>query len=285
MSTYKISYEQIRQNPLISSLLTDLEEGFAKFGLDYFLVGATARDVWISGIHFKIPGRATKDLDFAVLINDKGIYEQLKEYLAKEKGFQPSAENAFLLIYKERIQVDLIPFGAIEDEDRKVTVEGTGYTTVHVPGFAEIYSAGLPEMDLEGKHQFKFCTLPGIVILKLLAWDDRPETRQSDILDISDILHHYFSMQDNEIWENHFDLFTGDNTDLLHVAARVMGREMRKIVIKNEALFQRMDGILERNSADVDHCVIGAIMTGYFNNTVQENMMMIAEIRKGLLDQ
>jgi hypothetical protein len=47
MSTYKINYEQIRQNPLISSLLTDLEEGFAKFGLDYYLVGATARDVWM----------------------------------------------------------------------------------------------------------------------------------------------------------------------------------------------------------------------------------------------
>ena len=261
MSTYKINYEQIRQNPLISSLLTDLEEGFAKFGLDYYLVGATARDVWISGIHFKRPGRATKDVDFAVLINDKGVYEQLKAYLIKEKRFQPSTENAFVLIYKERMQVDLLPFGAIEDADRKVTVEGTGYTTVHVPGFAEIYSTGLPEMDLEGKHQFKFCTLPGIVILKLLAWNDRPEKRRDDILDISDILHHYFSMQDNEIWENHFDLFTGDNTDLLHVAARVMGREMRKIVIKDDTLFRLIDGILERNSADVDHSDIGAIMT------------------------
>ena len=285
MSTYKINYEQIRQNPLISSLLTDLEEGFAKFGLDYYLVGATARDVWISGIHFKRPGRATKDVDFAVLINDKGVYEQLKAYLIKEKGFLPSTENAFVLIYKERMQVDLLPFGAIEDADRKVTVEGTGYTTVHVPGFAEIYSTGLPEMDLEGKHQFKFCTLQGIVILKLLAWNDRPEKRRDDILDISDILHHYFSMQDNEIWENHFDLFTGDNTDLLHVAARVMGREMRKIVIKDDTLFHLIDGILERNSADVDHSDIGAIMTEYFNNTVQENVTMISEIRKGLLDQ
>ena len=64
-------------------------------------------------------------------------------------------------------------------------------------------------MDLEGKHQFKFCTLPGIVILKLLAWDDRPEKRQGDILDISDILQNYFSMHDQEIWNNHFDLFTG----------------------------------------------------------------------------
>lgn len=266
-------------------MLTDLEEGFAKFSLDYYLIGATARDVWISGIHFKRPGRATKDVDFAVLINDKGVYEQLKAYLIKEKGFQPRVENAFVLIYKERMQVDLLPFGAIEDEKRNVTVEGTGYTTVHVPGFAEIYSAGLPEMELEGKHQFKFCTLPGIVILKLLAWDDRPENRRGDIIDISDILHHYFSMHDNEIWENHFDLFANDNSNLLHVAARVMGREMRKIVVKNDVLFRHIDGILERNTADVDHCYIGAIMTAYFKNTVQENMTMISEIRKGLLDQ
>ena len=282
MSTYKINYEQIRQNPLISSMLTDLEEGFAKFGLDFYLIGATARDVWISGIHFKKPGRATRDIDFAVLINDKGVYEQLKTFLITEKGFQPSAENAFVLIYQERMQVDLLPFGAIEDEGRNVTVEGTGYTTMHVPGFAEIYSAGLPEMDLEGKHRFKFCTLPGIVILKLLAWSDRPEKRRDDIIDISDILHHYFSMHDNEIWENHFDLFTDHTADLLHVSARVMGREMRKIVIKNDALFQRINEILESNSDEAANSKIGLIMTAYFKNTAEENKMVISEIRKGL---
>ena len=30
-------------------------------------------------------------------------------------------------------------------------------------------------------EKFKFYTLPGIVILKLLAWDDRPEKRRDDI--------------------------------------------------------------------------------------------------------
>jgi predicted nucleotidyltransferase len=39
--------------------------------------------------------------------------------------------------------------------------------------------------------------LSGIIILKLLAWDDRPEERREDKKDISDILHHFFNMCDN----------------------------------------------------------------------------------------
>ena len=284
MSTYKINYEQLRQDPLISAMLTALEEAFEKFSIDFYLVGATARDVWISGIHFKRPARATKDIDFAVLINDKGQYNALKDYLINKKGFQPSPNNAFVLLYKERTQVDLLPFGAVEDDDRKVTVEGTGYTTIHVPGFAEIYSSGLPEMELAGKHRFKFCSLPGIVILKLLAWEDRPENRRDDILDISDILHHYFSMYDNEIWDSHSDLFANEDADLIQIAARVIGREMRKIVNQSKDLLQRLDTMLANNIHDTNTSKIGTIMTAYFNNTVQDNIILLTELRKGLLE-
>ena len=48
---------------------------------NFYLVGAVARDVWMSGIHKIAPRRTTTDIDFAVLINDKGTYEALKEYL------------------------------------------------------------------------------------------------------------------------------------------------------------------------------------------------------------
>jgi predicted nucleotidyltransferase len=59
-------------------------------------------------------------------------------------------------------------------------------------GFTEIYEEGLPELNLEGEHQFKFYTLPGIVLLKMIAFDDRLEHRRDDIKDISDILNHFF---------------------------------------------------------------------------------------------
>ncbi|MFX8612603.1 hypothetical protein ABTM13_19225, partial [Acinetobacter baumannii] len=91
-------------------------------------------------------------------INDKGIYEQLREYLIGKESFHPYKENAFVLIWQDGTEIDLLPFGAIEDENRKVTVKGTGYTSVHVDGFKEVYEQDLPEVELEGGHRFKWCT-------------------------------------------------------------------------------------------------------------------------------
>lgn len=283
MSSYKINYEQLRQQPEITEMLSALERGFEKFGIDFYLVGAVARDVWMSGINKIAPRRTTGDIDFAVLINDKGIYEALKDYLIKTEGFQPTKENAFVLLWKDKTEVDLLPFGAIEDEEGKVTVQGTGYTTVHVPGFTEVYEEGLPELELAGDHQFKFCTLPGIVILKLIAWDDRPEARRDDINDISDILNHFFNMYDNEIWENHHDLFE-EEADLKHIAAKVMGREMKKIAGRNEKLFARIEGILNANTDDMPNSKMAAIMIEYFENTVEDNVLLLQQLKNGFTE-
>lgn len=284
MSSYKINYEQLRQQPEITEMLSALERGFEKFGIDFYLVGAVARDVWMSGINKIAPRRTTGDIDFAVLINDKGIYEALKDYLIKTEGFQPTKENAFVLLWKDKTEVDLLPFGAIEDEEGKVTVQGTGYTTVHVPGFTEVYEEGLSELELAGDHQFKFCTLPGIVILKLIAWDDRPEARRDDINDISDILNHFFNMYDNEIWDNHSDLFADENAELNHIAARVMGREMAKIANRNEKLFNRIDGILKANTGDLANSQMAAIMVEFYQNTVEDNVTLLQKLKQGFTE-
>lgn len=285
MSSYKINYEQLRQQPEISKMLSALERGFEKFGIDFYLVGAVARDAWMSGINKIGPRRTTGDIDFAVLINDKGVYEQLKEYLINEEGFQLAKENAFVLI-KDNMEVDLMPFGAIEDKQSRVTVQGTGYTSIHVPGFKEVYEADLPEINLDGDHTFKFSTLPGIVLLKLLAWDDRPEMRRDDILDISDILRHFYSMYDELIWNNHNDLYADENSDMpeIHVAARVMGREIKKITVKNEKLCTRIEGILEANTVDVANSHLAAIMIGYFDNTMEDNVELLKQLKQGFTE-
>ncbi len=283
MNYYKVSFEQLRQQPGLLNMLSALERGFEKFDVDFYLVGAVARDVWMQGIHKKAPNRTTKDIDFAVLINDRGVYKALIEYLIKE-GFRPYSGNAFVLLWKDAMQVDLIPFGEVEDEDGKVTVEGTGFTSVHVPGFSEVYEEGLPEVELNEVHRFKFCTLPGIVVLKLIAWDDRPDVRRSDIKEISNILEHFFSMYDTEIWDSHYELFEGEETKLEHVAARVMGREMKKIAQRNEKLYTRIEGILNANTMDATSSHMGAIMTEYFENTVEDNITLLNLLKQGFTE-
>ncbi len=284
MPTYKINYNQLSQQPEITEMLYALERGLDKFGIDFYLVGAVARNVWMTGINNITPRRTTGDIDFAVLINDKGVYEALKTYLIITEGFQPYKGNEYVLIWKENLEVDLLPFGAIDDEDAKFNSNGLGLTSISLQGFSEIYNDGLPTLDLEGKHQFKFCTLPGIVLLKLIAWDDRPESRRDDIKDISDILNHFFDMNDNEIFENHHDLFEKEEASLKHIAARVMGREMSKIAKKNELLFSRIVGILDSNTLVSQNSDMAKIMVEYYDNTIDDNVQLLKHLRQGFTE-
>lgn len=281
MSTYKINFKQLRQNPQLSEMLTALERGLKKFDIDFYLVGAVARDLWMSAIHDIPASRITGDIDFAIFINDKGTYENLKKYLIDIEGFSPYKGNAFVLIWKSFIQVDLLPFGEIEDKNDSVKVEGSGLTSINMPGFKEVYDDGLPEVELEEIHKFKFCTLPGIVILKLLAWQDRPEIRGDDIKDVSNVLKHFFNMYVEEIYENHNDLFGDDNLDLHLIAARVMGREMNKISKRSDVLYNRIKNLLDVNTKDID---MARIMVEFYENTIEDNLAILEQIKAGYLE-
>ena len=284
MSIYKISFKQLQQKPHISEMLTALEKGLHKYGIDFYLVGAVARDVWMTAINDIPPSRVTGDIDFAVFINDKNTYADLREYLMNVEGFIPYKGNGFVLKWKNIIQIDLMPFGEIEAKPSNITVEGTGLTSLNMPGFKEIYDSGLPEAELEEKHRFKFCTLPGIVLLKLLAFQERPEIRRDDIKDISKILKHFFDMYADEIYEKHNDLFGDKDINLNWIAARVLGRDMGKIAQLNEDLFLRIKKILKKNTIDIHSSDIAKIMAEFFQNTIEENVKLLEQVKIGYLE-
>ncbi|MFV5692903.1 hypothetical protein ACM55K_12825 [Flavobacterium sp. LT1R49] len=284
MSIYKISFKQLQQQPHISEMLTALENGLNKYNIDFYLVGAVARDVWMTAINDIPPSRVTGDIDFAVFINDKNTYADLREYLINIEGFIPYKGNGFVLKWKNIIQIDLMPFGEIEAKPSNVTIEGTGLTSLNMPGFKEIYDSGLPEAELEEKHRFKFCTLPGIVLLKLLAFQERPEIRRDDIKDISKILKHFFDMYADEIYENHNDLFGDKDINLNWIAARVLGRDMGKIARLNEDLFLRIRKLLKKNTVDIHSSDIAKIMAEFFQNTIEENVKLLEQVKIGYLE-
>jgi predicted nucleotidyltransferase len=284
MSIYKISFKQLQQQPHISEMLTALEKGLNKYNIDFYLVGAVARDVWMTAINDIPPSRVTGDIDFAVFINDKNTYADLREYLINVEGFIPYKGNGFVLKWKNIIQIDLMPFGEIEAKPSTITVEGTGLTSLNMPGFKEIYDTGLPEAELEEKHRFKFCTLPGIVLLKLLAFQERPEIRRDDIKDISKILKHFFDMYADEIYEKHNDLFGDTDINLNWIAARVLGRDMGKIAQLNEDLFIIIKKILKKNTVDIHSSEIAKIMAEFFQNTIEENVKLLEQVKIGYLE-
>lgn len=227
-----------------------------------------------------LPKRATSDIDFGIMIKDSGIFADLKNYLIEVEGFVPYRENAFVLIWKDKTQVDLIPFGELEKQG-VVTVKGTGFISMNVEGFKEVYEEAAEEIQTDDINKFKVCTLAGIVILKLIAWDDRPEMRGDDIDDIAEIIKNYFHFNSEAIWENHSDLFTDDN-NLDDIASQYLGREIGKIISGNPKLTERIKGILEKGLVDNNSNNLDELLASESDETIDFSRSLISHILAGI---
>jgi predicted nucleotidyltransferase len=142
------------------------------------------------------------------------------------------------------IQVDILPFGAV-DIDTGIEFKGQGLTTMHENGFMEVYQSGTQEIRVETGHNFKVATLPSIVLLKFIAFDDRPEHRTKDATDVANIIFHFFDLQAELIYREYASLFEEEERTLEEISAIVIGKEMKKICASNEKLLNRVSHILK----------------------------------------
>jgi predicted nucleotidyltransferase len=239
MSSYSLQRSELKE------VFDAVEDAFSNLGIDYYVIGALARDIWYSKEN-KL-SRATRDADFAILVGTEAQFEEVKEYLKAKKSFQDSKGNMYVLFSPNSHQVDILPFGAIEI-DQKVQIADTGLTSISVNGFSEVYNSGTAEVQLDTGHHFKVASLSSIILLKLIAYDDRPEQRAKDGRDVGSIIEHYFDLEAEHIYEHHSDLFTEAENDmeLQEIAATVIGREIKTTIGDNPALLQRVKTILER---------------------------------------
>jgi predicted nucleotidyltransferase len=244
----------------LREVFDDAEEAFAVLNIDFYLIGALAREAWYGQSKEQL--RVTKDIDFAVLVQTTQQYEELRDYLTEKKGYTRYKGNAFVLISPKKTQVDILPFGEIEREGI-VEIQSRGLSQISVDGFKEVHESGTEPLTTATGHKFKVATLPSILLLKLIAYDDRPEVRLKDAGDISWIIMHYFDLQAPLIYAKHGDIFKRDDIDDMssqQICATVIGREIKAIIATNEELKQRLLRILAEHAAEKDNVFIREIV-------------------------
>lgn len=281
MSTYRINFKQLRQEGL-KELFDALERSFDLLQIDFYIIGALARDTWFAQKGIRALG--TKDVDLAIFISDYDKYDALKQHLTTSENFILSSTNEYELFDKNGLQIDLLPFGSIDIEGRKV-IDHQGVHHSNILGFKEVYEEAVKEVNFDNRFQFKVSTLPGIVILKFIAYDDRPEIRSQDIKDIHAILMHYFDLETNLIYEKHADLFEQEEKDLTQLAARALGREMKGILNKNDLLKKRVLSILKQNTESPDISALAILFQEESDSditTIQFQVDLLKEIITGM---
>src|SRR5690606_13980904 len=138
---------------------------------------------------------------------DIPTYEALKQHLAKSCFLPQRRQEGYRLYYEPgNTLIDLLPYGGVAEDNM------VGFMDSHV----ELSVVGLQEVgedSREFKHPEGF-SIPvspahGIVILKLIAWGEKPE-RTKDLKDIKALLDAAWDLYEAELYQEnspYADLF------------------------------------------------------------------------------
>lgn len=260
-----------------------LESAFTAADSDFYIIGALAKDIWYA--KRDIVSRQTNDIDFAVLVGSNEDYEAIKGFLIENKGFTDSKNNPFVFHDPSGIQIDIIPFGEIQIAEGVPFVRTTPGNT-EANGFMEVYHTGTEEAVLGTGHRFEVASLPSIVLLKLIAFDDRPEMRSKDAKDIAEIIFHFPELNTDLFYsDNYAGLFADGEKEKSEeeISAIVIGSEIGKITSKNNSLTNRVKEILQKHIDARERSIFIRNMLNDNINTVDDAVLLLQHILKGFI--
>ena len=207
-----ISSEKIG-NPLLIELLRKLTDSFGRMDREFYVIGATARDIIVQQLLDTASTRRTKDLDIAIAIPDWDAFEQIKERLVAD-GFKKS-NDMYQRFYYGAYEVDIVPYGVVAKENDNIYWPPEEVVAMSVKGFDEVLSEAIT-VSIDDEFKVKIASLHGLFLLKLNAWLDRNAKTSKDAEDMSFILSNYFMANlDREIhqevydWENFDEYIVG----------------------------------------------------------------------------
>lgn len=249
-------------HPVVGEMLLVIEEVLKSLNINFYVVGAVARDLQFSRRPGMASLRKTNDVDLAVMIGTEEHFYQVKRSLLSTGYFEEHQSEPIKLFFKEAIEVDLLPFGGIQNEAHEIILHEPKLFVMDMPGFKEALKY-TDEIIVDEKLKLSVCSLEGLVILKLFAFNDKPG-RTKDITDIEHIINAYFELCTDDIYENSFDVMEFYDTTnpkyLFLVAAHVIGRKMKTILSGDASLVARIKSILKKRPTEEWNAMLNGLI-------------------------
>ena len=210
--------------------------------LDFFIAGALARDIWLDYIYQVPVARLTRDIDIGIHVSSWVEFEGLRERLITDAGFTPDAHRLHrLFMPSSGVPLDIVPFGGVEDSERRIAWPPKGETVMSLLGFAEAFHAA-PILELAPQLSVRVTSLAGLAALKLFSWSERGRETDRDAVDFWLILRNYGDPCHRErLLLEEDEMLTAEDYDLSRAGARLLGADMGRILDgKGAAFLSRM---------------------------------------------
>lgn len=213
--------------PEVRKALDEVHAVAKSLGIKVVLVGALIMELTPEVRPGYPVHRKTNDADFGVYALDWGSYEKLRTRLT-ETGYQqdPKIEHR---LRRRAVQVDLIPYGEEIAGSGKFTWPNSGLEMT-VVGFREVCEAANNKVR-GGSLVLPIITVPGFVLLKIIAFLERHEQQDRDYMDDAYDIGYWlenYALGDGEDTRR-FDLeaeLKSEGVDYDSAGAALLGREV-----------------------------------------------------------
>lgn len=221
-------------DPPVTRVLRLLDPSARSADCEYFVAGATARDLILVNVHGLRPGRATRDIDFGIAVHSWEQFELLKERLIATREFVAASRAQQRLIYTDQtagfsIPVDLIPFRGIASADGTFAWPPSRDIVMNVAGFEEALESSVL-IEIEEGLTVRVASVPGLTLLKLNAWADRGLENNKDAADLYRLLTTYADLGNTDrLYDQEIDLLEAVGFNMELAGAELLGRDVAAI--------------------------------------------------------
>ncbi|MDT8322949.1 MAG: nucleotidyl transferase AbiEii/AbiGii toxin family protein, partial [Bacteroidota bacterium] len=194
-------------------------------------VGAAARDIHFLHVHGIRPGRATVDVDFALLAPSWDAFNDVMTDITRDKGYTRDEKLQHRAHSASGVMFDLIPFGAIEEPGREIRWPPDFDHVMSTVEFQDALDAAqvcrIRERPL---LEIRIASIPGLAVLKLIAWADHFPSRAKDAMDLQYLLRNYDAGQYDRLFSEEENIVALATSQYEMAVARLLGRDVGRMV-------------------------------------------------------
>lgn len=241
-------------NPLLVELLRKLTVSFNRMHREFYVIGATARDIILKQVVGSESKRRTMDLDIAIAIPNWETFAEVQDVLVAD-GFEKSRDFKQRFYYRE-YELDIVPYGNVAKDNDIIYWPPEEDIAMSVKGFDEVLSNSIT-VSIDNEFSVKIASLHGLFVLKLDAWVDRNLVTSKDAEDMSFIISNYFMA--NMGRKVHSEVYDWENFDEYVAGAYWIAFDIANL-LKKEHLTYYIDIIKDELKKEEESRLINQIV-------------------------
>ena len=235
-------------NPYLVELLEKLADSFSRMGRDFFVIGATARDIVVQQLLDMSSRRKTRDLDLAIAITSWEDFDDVRDALIAD-GFEKDRSKHQRFYYDE-YEIDIVPYGYVAKEDDNIYWPPEETIAMSVKGFDEVLREAIT-IDIDGRFSVKIASLHGLFLLKFNAWLDRHLATNKDAEDMSFILSNY--LMANVDRETYMEVYDWDDFDEYVAGAYWLAHDLAELLTPDQLNYYADQIVSELQKEEQSH--------------------------------